>query len=142
MMTLRQIADVVRGRRAASLPATATAQDACREMQERGIGAVLVVSQQDHLVGIFTDSDAITRVLAEGRDPQRTPLADVMTPRPVTLSPTMTATDALRTMQEYGFRHLPIVLDGRVVGMVSRRDITGLEQARVDTEAGVPPCFD
>jgi CBS domain-containing protein len=138
-MTLRQISDVVGGRSPVTLPATATAEDACHEMRAHGTGAVLIIAEQDQLVGIFTDSDAITRVLAEGRNPAQTPLADVMTAQPVTLPLNVTVIDALRKMQEYGFRHLPIVAEGRLVGVVSRRDIMGLEQARVEPEAATPP---
>ena len=70
---------------------------------------------------------AVSRVLARGRDAASTQLADVMTPNPQKLSPEQSAIDALRLMWDGGFRHLPMVKDGKVVGVVSRGDFNGLE---------------
>jgi CBS domain-containing protein len=89
------------------------------------------------LVGIFTGRDAISRVLAEGKDPAATTLAEVMTPGPDTMTPRHTAIEALRLMQDARCRHLPIVDEGRVVGIVSRGDFRGIEQDRLDAETGL-----
>lgn len=96
-------------------------------MSERHCGSVAVVDEAGRLVGIFTGRDAVSRVLASGRDAAATQLADVMTRDPLTLSPEQTALDALRLMWDGGFRHLPMVKGGRVVGVVSRGDFAGLE---------------
>jgi CBS domain-containing protein len=74
------------------------------------------------LVGIFTERDALYRVLAEGLDPTATTLRDVMTADPVTLSPDRTYGHALLVMYENGFRHIPVVEDGQAVGIISSRN--------------------
>lgn len=101
-------------------PAT-TVSNAARQMAEKKVGAVMVV-ENEHLVGIFTERDAVFRVLALGRDPEATRLTDVMTPAPKTLGPDTTYGHALVLMQENGFRHVPVVENGRPVGIVSSRN--------------------
>jgi len=135
-MTNRQMSEIIRRQKPTTLKPTATVREACQRMHERRIGAVLVTDEQDRLLGIFTGSDAV-RVLAEARDPVRTVLKDVMTRNPDTLSLGQTAIDALRLMQDGGFRHVPVVSEaGKVVGVVSRFDFRGLEQDRLDEETG------
>ena len=113
---------------------TASVAEACDLMRDRGAGAVLVVKGEDgRLVGIFTGRDAVCRVLAQRRDPSTTALAAVMTPNPVTMSPDQTSTDALTLMSAGGFRHVPLVKKGRVLGVVSRGDFHGAGQ-RPDEE--------
>ncbi len=136
-MTTRQMADIVRDRNPVTAPQTATVADAARKMRDRRVGAVLVIDGGAHLVGIFTGRDAVARVLAEGRDPAKTELRTVMTAAPVTLAPGKSAIDALRLMQDGGFRHVPVVDNGQVVGIVSHGDFRGLEQARLDEETGL-----
>lgn len=136
-MTIRQMADMVRDRNPVTAPQNATVAEAARKMRDRRVGAVLVVDAGAHLVGIFTGRDAVARVLAEGRDPAKTELRAVMTSEPVTLAPGKTAIDALRLMQDGGFRHVPVVEKGKVVGIVSHGDFRGLEQARLDEETGL-----
>ncbi len=136
-MTLRHLSDMVQDKNPVTLSASAAVQEACRQMRDRRVGAVLVTDKRHHLIGIFTGRDAVARVLAEGRDPAKTRLADVMTAAPSTLGPGMTAVDALRLMQDGGFRHVPIVDQGRIVSVVSRGDFRGLEQARLDEEVGL-----
>jgi CBS domain-containing protein len=105
-------------------------------MQARRIGAVLVTDERERLLGIFTGRDAV-RVLAEARDPVQTVLQDVMTREPDTMPPGRTAIEALRLMQDGGFRHVPVVTEaGKLVGVVSRFDFRGLEQDRLDEETG------
>jgi CBS domain-containing protein len=106
-------------------------------MRERRVGAVLVTTSSRHLLGIFTGRDAVCRVLAEGRDPVVTTLREVMTPEPDTMGPNKTAIDALRLMQDAGIRHLPVVKAKKVVGVISRGDFRGLEQAQLDEETGL-----
>ena len=106
-------------------------------MRERRVGAVLVTEGDRHLVGIFTGRDAVHRVLAEGKSPARTKLAEVMTPDPNTMPPGKMAIEALRLMEGGRYRHLPIVDDGKVVGIVSRFDFSGMELDRLDEETGL-----
>ena len=89
-------------------------------MQEGRVGAVLVV-EDGRLVGIFTERDAVYRVMAAGRDPSTTLLKDVMTADPLTVAPEETFGYALLLMHEKGFRHAPVVVDGRPIGVVSAR---------------------
>ena len=112
----------------------ASVTDACNQMRDRRAGSVLVMGQADRLVGIFTGRDAVCRVLAQRRDPSTTRLAEVMTRDPAAMSPDGTAFDALRMMSDGGFRHVPLVKNGRVLGLVSRGDFKGLEQELDDRE--------
>jgi len=108
--------------------------EACDQMRARRAGSVLVTGETGRLVGIFTGRDAVCRVLAQRRDPSSTRLAEVMTPEPKTMLPDQSALDALRTMTEGGFRHVPLVKNGRIVGLVSRGDFKGLELNPDDEE--------
>ena len=134
---MRTMADLVRDQNPLMLPPDATVKLAGRHMRERGVGAVLVADSDARLVGIFTGRDAVSRVLAEGKDPGATTLGAVMTHNPETLAPHHTAIEALRLMQDARCRHLPIVHDGRIVGIVSRGDFRGIEQDRLDEETGL-----
>ncbi len=134
---MRKMSDMVRNQNPLMLPPGATVREAARHMRDRGVGAVLVADGDARLVGIFTGRDAVSRVLAEGRDPARTKLADVMTPDPDTMAPHHTAIEALRLMQDARCRHMPIVHGGKIVGIVSRGDFRGAEQDRLDEETGL-----
>ncbi len=137
IVTMRKMMDLVRNQDPVTLPPSATVQEACRRMRERRIGAVLVVEDDCRLVGIFTGRDAVHRVLAEGKSAARTTLDAVMTRGPSTMSPGKMAIEALRLMEDGRYRHLPIVDDGKVVGIVSRFDFNGLELDRLDEEIGL-----
>jgi CBS domain-containing protein len=137
-MTVRHIADMVHEKTPVTLPETATVQDACQKMRDRRVGAVLVTDERRRLVGIFTGRDAVGRMLACGRDGASTKLLEVMTRTPCTMPPTMTSLDALRLMQDGGFRHVPVVdKDGKIVSVISRGDFGGAEQERLDEENGL-----
>ena len=90
-------------------------------MATHDAGAVLVVEDQ-HLIGIFTERDVVFRVIAPGRDPRATVLRDVMTGEPKTLGPTQSYGHALVVMQEHGFRHVPVVEAGKAIGIISSRN--------------------
>ncbi len=102
-------------------PPHTTVSDAARLMATRNAGAVLVV-QDERLVGIFTERDVVFRVIARDLDPAATPLEAVMTPSPRTLEPNRTYGHALLLMQENGFRRVPVVQEGRLLGIVSSRN--------------------
>jgi CBS domain-containing protein len=131
----REMVEIIRNREPLTLSATATVREACREMHERKVGAVLVTKGRGKLVGIFTGRDAV-RVVAEGKD-GATPLSQVMSKDPHTLPPRHTAIHALRLMRDGGFRHVRVVEEGVVIGVVSRGDFRGLEQDRLDEETGI-----
>ncbi|MBS0561154.1 MAG: CBS domain-containing protein [Proteobacteria bacterium] len=135
-MTNRSMGEIVRRQNPACLPARASVQEACRLMRDRRIGAILVTDDQGRLVGLFTGRDAVTRVGAEARDPAATTLEQVMTRNPDTTHPRTRAIEVLRLMSDAGYRHLPILDEGRIVGIVSKGDFLGLERARHDDETG------
>ena len=121
-MERRIVPDLVRDQTVASLPPSATVQDAAQIMAERHIGAILV-AVDGRLQGIFTERDVLARVVAVGLDPRDTILGGVMTPNPDTVAPSNTALEALRQMSERGYRHLPVVEGAQLVGIVSIRDL-------------------
>jgi CBS domain-containing protein len=132
----RDMAEIIRNQQPLTMPPSATVQDACRQMHARKIGAVLVTGPKGELAGIFTGRDAV-RVLAEGKNPGTTHLRQAMTQEPCCLPPRHKAIDALRLMRDGGFRHVPVVQEGVVIGVVSRGDFRGLEQDRLDEETGI-----
>ncbi len=114
-------------------PPGASVRSACRLMAEHRCGSVLVVDR-GRLVGIFTERDALERVFADGLDPDLTFLAEVMTREPDTIGPNAPVDDAIRRMDEFGYRHLPVV-DGReVVGVLSIRDVSIEDLAAMHAE--------
>jgi CBS domain-containing protein len=98
-----------------------TVAEALVLMREKSQGCVLVC-QNKHLVGIFTERDLIRRVLAP-RKPLSTLIAECMTPHPVTVQPKEPIGLAIRRMEEGGYRHLPVVVDGEPVGVLSVKKI-------------------
>lgn len=94
-----------------------------RQMNEYKIGAMLVM-ENDELLGIFTERDAITRVLGAGLDPEDTKVSAVMSRDPCCARPSTTLDEAMRIVTHQRFRHLPVVQDGKVLGMVSSGDLT------------------
>ena len=120
-MAIRSLRSLVAGQTPITVPNTVTVVEAARTMKRHNIGALLVVDGSK-LCGIFTERDALFRVLAEGRDPAATRLNDVMTRQPQTIHPDKPFLHALRMMHKGRFRHLPVVEDGRPLGMVSSRD--------------------
>ena len=135
MTTLRNMCDVIR-RTPITLPPSATVQQACESMHQHRVGAIPVVNEQHHLLGIFTGRDAV-RLLAEGRSPAHTQLDLVMTRNPVHLPPGHNAMEALHVMHDGGFRHVPVVDHGRLVGIVSHGDFRHIEHAKLDEQTGI-----
>ncbi len=125
-MALRLIGDVIRGQVPLTCGPETSVREAARLMAERKVGAILVVID-GKLAGIFTERDALVRVLAAGRDPGATRLDQVMTSILSTISPDRTVLHALHEMHENGFRHVPVLENGAAVGMVSIRDALGDE---------------
>ena len=132
-MSVRSLRSIVAGQPPATAEKSVTVLDAALIMQKEGKGALLVVDGT-RLIGIFTERDALFRVIAARRDPVATCLADVMTPQPQTMHPDEPFGKALRLMHKHGFRHLPVVEHGRPLGVVSARDALeeDLENLRVD----------
>ena len=109
---------------AASVPIDATAEQAIRTMLDRHVGAVAVVDENQRVAGIFTERDVLRRLSLGERNPRTTPVRDVMT-TPVELATQATTPgEALATMVDRHYRHLPIVEDdGQLLGMLSIRNV-------------------
>ena len=123
-MQRRIVPDVVNRQDLCVLPANAIVREAAQLMAQRRIGAILIM-EGDKLTGIFTERDVATRIVAAGLDPDKIKLGQVMTPNPDTLAPSDTTDDALHKMRTRGYRHLPVVEGGRVIAIVSVRDLYG-----------------
>ena len=136
----RKLAYLIQDQKPVVLALQDSVQRACRCMWERRVGSVLVVDEHQRLRGIFTGRDAV-RTLAEGNDPSKTLLSQAMTPDPVTVQPQSRAIDALRAMNDGGFRHVPVLDDGRIWGVVSRGDFSGVEIDRLEEEIHLAECI-
>jgi CBS domain-containing protein len=124
-----------------TLPLDASLTEAARLMRDEGVRSVLV-AQGDRLCGLLTDRDIVVRVVAEGRDLTGTRLAEVCSADVVTVRPDDEAEMALRLMRERAIGRLPVVENGRAVGIVSIGDLTpdrGDAPACADAR-GVPPA--
>jgi CBS domain-containing protein len=116
------IYDLVKDRRVCSIQADSTVLEAARFMLEQRIGA-LPVLRNGELVGIFSERDIMNRVVAVGRMPGMTKVAEVMTANPKAVDVKESIENCLYLMREFGFRHLPIVDGKELKGLVSSRDI-------------------
>jgi len=132
-MSKRSIRDIIQHQSLLTAVAEISVRDATQRMAEARVGAIMVV-KGDRLVGIFTERDALNRVLAEGRDPDTTPLSQVMTADPRSVSPDRPLGYALHLMHTGGYRHMPVTEDGRPVGMVSVRDALGAELVQFERD--------
>ena len=112
-----------------------TVREAAAQMDQNGVGAVLVVEDEagePKLSGLFSERDLLHKVVVEGLDPAATSVASVMTRDPITVGPEMHIRECAELIRERGFRHLPVVRDGKPVGILSTRDfqehvVRGLE---------------
>ena len=103
-------------------PPEMTVRDAARRMAEHVCGSILVLDGET-LVGIFTERDLLVRVIAAGRDPDGTRVAEVMTRSPDTIAAGAPVKEAIRRMDEFGYKHLPVMEGDRVVGVIAVEDI-------------------
>lgn len=116
------INDIIKDRRVYSIDAENTVLEAARFMMEHSIGALPVLRNGD-LVGIFSERDVMNRVVALGRLPGQTRVAEVMTANPRSVAPNESIDDCLFLMKEFGFRHLPVCEDKQLKGLISLRDL-------------------
>ena len=115
------VKDVMERKKALSLSPDTMVSSAAQLMAKKNVGAVMIVDGE-RLVGIFTERDALFRVIARGLDARSTPLAEVMTTQPRTVGPNKSFGYALVMMQENGFRHAPVIDNGKPIGIVSSRN--------------------
>ena len=133
-MPQRPIRSIIANQKILTAAAEITVAEATRLMKKRTLGAMMIVDDHGRLLGIFTERDAVFRVLADGRDPKTTKLAEVMTAHPQTIAPDKPFGHALLMMYEGGFRHVPVVENGKPVGVVSARDALGPELQEFESE--------
>jgi CBS domain-containing protein len=105
-----------------SIPSDASVYSAVETMSDKGVGALLVIDD-GHLVGVISERDYARKIILQGRSSKDTFVHEIMTPAPITVSPCATVNEAMQTMTEHRFRHLPVVEDGRVLGVVSIGDL-------------------
>jgi CBS domain-containing protein len=132
-MRTRLVRDLIRHKDIFLAAPDITVVEAARRMQDGNVGALMLLDG-DRLTGIFTERDALFRVIAAGLDPRATRLDAVMTRDPITISPDKSFGYALHLMHENGFRHVPVVESGRPVGMISARDALASEVADFEEE--------
>lgn len=132
-MPNRSIREIIAHQKVLSAPDTMTVREAAIRMAEAKVGAMLIL---DHgkLTGIFTERDMLNRVVAKRLDPDATPLSQVMTSDPRTISADKPLAHALVMMDEGGYRHVPVMDNDQPVGMVSARDALGAELIEFENE--------
>lgn len=130
----RLVRDVMERKYALTLSPETTVSKAAEMMAKKKIGAVMVV-EQERLVGVFSERDALFRVIARGLDARTTRLAEVMTAEPKTVAPNTSYGYALVMMQENGFRHAPVIENGKPIGMVSSRNAMDPDMEEFRSEA-------
>jgi CBS domain-containing protein len=124
-----------------SLGPNASVWEAACVMTRANCGSVLIMEPPDKLLGILTERDLMTRVLAKALNPEQTHVRQVMTPNPLCVPPETLVSDAVVIMIERGFRHLPVVAPGsKILGVFSVRDAlpreigTALSQAEFNEQ--------
>jgi CBS domain-containing protein len=100
----------------------ASAQEAARRMRDAGVGGILVQAEGE-LLGIVTDRDIVVRVVADGKAPEQTKLADCCSDQLHTLAPDLDAGEAVQAMRAFAVRRIPVVEHGKPVGIVSIGDL-------------------
>ena len=135
-MQARTVRSIIEGQTVVKVSAQVSGAEAARLMQRHRIGALLVV-HDERLHGIFTERDMVFKVVAQDLDPQSTAVGQVMTSDPRTIAPESPFAQALDLMHEGGFRHVPVVENGRPLGVVSARDALGNELTQFDNELEV-----
>jgi len=130
MSTLR---DLINNRKLYSVEATRSVLEAARYMMEHNIGA-LPVLRDGHLAGILSERDIMNRVVAVGRTPGTTAVSEVMTSNPRAVSINESIEECLFIMQEFGFRHLPVMDGAELKGLVSLRDVLMRQAAEIERQ--------
>lgn len=121
-MIIRTISEILNGRKLHHVTPDTTAREACAALADADVGA-LAVLQNGVLIGVLSERDVIRKCVAGGKRTDDTRVSDIMTTNPVTVGAGARLADALAAMVKGHFRHLPVMENGTVVGMLSMRDI-------------------
>jgi CBS domain-containing protein len=119
---MKQIGELIEGQTLMVVEPQWSVRTAAERMTERNIGAVAVV-ERGALTGVFSERDIMSRVVAKGLNPESTEVSDVMSREVVVAAPTEDVLSAIQKMHSIGSRHLPVVDDGKLIGMISIRDL-------------------
>lgn len=119
---MKQISELIEGQTLWVIDPSYNVRAAAQEMTEKNIGAVAVVDA-GRLAGIFSERDIMSRVVARGLNPDNTPVDVVMSKELVVADPSDDVDTALQKMHSIRARHLPVVDDGKLIGMISIRDL-------------------
>jgi len=130
---MAKIYDLVKDNETHTIAAEQTVLEAARQMVAHNIGAIAVL-REGELVGIFSERDIMKRVVAEGRDPARTRVSEVMTTNPLTVDMRESIEHCMVLMKQHSFRHLPICDGKKLKGIVSLRDILLRDLTEKDEE--------
>ena len=128
----------VKGSAVVTIAPTASVLEAAQAMNERKIGSLVVVEggPGKRVVGIITERDILTRIVAAERSPSKTKVQDVMTPKPITCMPETPLEDLRGVMQQKRVRHVPVVEGGALAGMVSIGDLNAAEAREMTQTIG------
>ncbi len=121
-MTVTNVGKLIEGHPLAEIQRDATAREACEVMCRHDVGAVVVLDGQE-LVGVLSERDVIRKVVCRGLRTAETPVADIMTDSPRTIGVDGNLAQALEIMSEGGFHHVPVLDNGRTIGLLSADDI-------------------
>lgn len=133
MVTDKSLQELIDGRELLTVNEKVSVTEAARKMKEAQRGAILI-EDQGRLKGIFTERDMVFRVVAAGLPPDTTPISQVMSHELVVGHPQDSHVTALHLMTRAGVRHLPVVADSRVMGIVSRRQLMALDIELMDQD--------
>ena len=130
---MKKLHDIMREGFLFAVRKDATVAEAARTMTERNVG-IVVVLENDRLIGVFSERDAVRRVIDKGLDPAATPVGEVMTTDLVVAGEEDDYQSAMRTMDRAHVRHLPIVRRKQIISMLSIRDLLRVDMQRMDEE--------
>ena len=131
---MRQLSEIMEDRPLVHVGMSDNVSEVARRMREKNVGAVAVLDG-GKLVGIFSERDVVTRVVAENRDAAQTPIGVVMTKELIVADPSDDIDDAVQKMVAGNCRHLPIVRGGNLLGMISIRDLLQIDDERNKAKA-------
>ncbi len=122
MTTVRELLKVKGSKETYSVGATETVYHAIEVMAQANIGAVLV-TEEDRIVGICTERDYTRKIALKGLSSKETPVKEIMTKEVISIAPDATVEQCMALMSKYHFRHLPVVENGHLAGMISIGDV-------------------
>jgi signal-transduction protein with cAMP-binding, CBS, and nucleotidyltransferase domain len=123
MLTVKQLLQLKRDESTYSVSPQASVYDALKLMAEKNVGAVMVVDENNQMIGIFTERDYARKIVLKGKTSLETPIYEIMTSEMITVNPEQTLEECMNLMTKWHIRHLPIMENGRLSGMVSMRDV-------------------